>query len=73
MAQKKTGGCYKGKGKIVTIIIQIFVHSEVKAEWKLVLHYDWPSGSNIMYHRQQLGLYFKHQNHPSIHPSISSS
>lgn len=29
---EKTGGRYKGKNKRVTVIIQIFVRSEVKAE-----------------------------------------
>lgn len=29
---EKTGGCYKGKNKRATVIIQIFVRSEVKAE-----------------------------------------
>lgn len=66
----KTGGCYKGKNKRATVIIQIFVRSEVKAECVWVLLYDWPSGSHYMYHRQQLGLCFKLS---CIHPPCTPS
>lgn len=64
---EKTGERCEGKNKRATVIIQIFVRLEVKAECVSVLHYDSPFGSYFMYYRQQLGLYFKLS---SIHPSI---
>lgn len=64
---EKTGERCEGKNKRATVIIQIFVRLEVKAECVSVLHYDSPFGSYFMYYRQQLGLYFKLS---SIHPSV---